>query len=158
MAKCWCVDERSLTESCLILWGRLQEHPHADLVPLQDLLARLPHMLLPLDVALSTALLERKHKKGRGQKLVRAWKEWKGKRMNRFIRISSQHLFLMCHQKPRHDVTFPPHIHPSLLLLWHHFQFLLNKRNAAVGIFLYSVCSICCWCCHCRDLDLHRHG
>lgn len=44
-------------EPCLFLSDHLQEHPHADLVPLQDLLARLSHMLLPLDLALPTALL-----------------------------------------------------------------------------------------------------
>lgn len=36
----------------------LQEDPHADLVPLQHLLARLPHMQLPLDVTFSAALLQ----------------------------------------------------------------------------------------------------
>lgn len=41
----------------------LQEHPHADLVSLQDLIAGLPNMLLPLDVALSTALLNRRRRK-----------------------------------------------------------------------------------------------
>lgn len=38
--------------------NHLQEHPHADLIPLQDLLTRLPNMLLPLDMALSTTLLQ----------------------------------------------------------------------------------------------------
>lgn len=36
----------------------LQEDPHADLVPLQHLLARLPHVQLPLDVTFSAALLQ----------------------------------------------------------------------------------------------------
>lgn len=35
----------------------LQENPGANLIPLKDLLARLAHVLLPLDMALPAALL-----------------------------------------------------------------------------------------------------
>ena len=49
----------------------LQEHPHADLISLQDLLTRLPHMLLPLDMALSTALLMKRSRKERETNVVR---------------------------------------------------------------------------------------
>lgn len=50
---CW------LAEPCSVRRVHLQEHSHADLVSLQDLLTRLPHMLLPLDVTFSAALLQR---------------------------------------------------------------------------------------------------
>lgn len=59
------------------LRGHLQEHPHADLVPLQDLLARLPHVLLPLDVALSAALLQTHTRQEGDKSFVRAWSERK---------------------------------------------------------------------------------
>lgn len=104
--------------------GHLQEHSHADLVPLQDLLARLPDMLLPLDVALSTTLLQIDTKQNfeiRKKKNVSAESIY----ICMFLRISSNIKDIFPH--------FRPFTHISTLTPSHGTR---NKRGPAVRIFL----------------------
>lgn len=104
--------------------SHLQEHPHADLVPLQDLLTRLPDMLLPLDVALPTTLLQIKTKQNFEIR----------KKKN----VSSESTYTLSSNMKR--FSHIPTSHPSTLIppvtISH---VMLNKRGPAVRIFLQCV-------------------